>query len=124
MGPASYDDSGKDTARADFKAPFERGGHFVRERGVRGSCLLLGDLLHERARSAPGLPQRPHEHRRAAGPALVEVSGPVVRRLTVGADKHLLILDHAAFPRTRAFARIGLSCAAAITGHERRTPRP
>src|SRR5690348_6631714 len=96
----------KDTAGSTLEPAPKRGRHVVGERGVTRPFRRMHDRLRVGALPAPSLPQRPDQHRRPAGLAPVEVSYPVMRRLAVGAHQHLLVLDHAALPRTRAFARV------------------
>src|SRR3954453_14207674 len=101
--------------------PAPKGGGDVMRQRVVGAATRRGDrLLGPRALPATGLPQRPYEHRRAAGRTTVEIRDPVVGLLAVGADQHLLVGDDPAFPRARTFAGVGLPGAAVVAGHRSR----
>src|SRR3954469_8224670 len=101
--------------------PAPKGGRDVVRQRVVGAATRRGyRLLGPRALPATRLPQRPDEHRRAAGRTTVEIRHPVVALLAVGADQHLLVRDDPALPRARTLAGIGLPGAAVVAGHRSR----
>src|SRR3954447_3329868 len=112
MGPP-----GQDTADSAAEAPAQRRRHVSGQVAVVALPSRARAHFRERAGPAPGLPQRPHEHRRPARLAVVEIGGPVVRLLALRADEHLLVGDDAALPRARPLTGIGLARPAAITRH-------
>src|SRR3954454_898288 len=107
------------TSRAE-PAP-KRGGHVVRQRVVGATPGGRRRLPRPRALPAPGLPQCPDQHRRAARRTPVEVGDPVVGALAVGAHEHLLVIDDATLPGAGTLARIRLPGAAVVTGHHNST---